>query len=113
MSASVACVADLIGQRPYCSPMTWEDAFAKLWSFRTLQPDWDGQGAEVPSFDLVDSATHLAIALQRRQAFPPSRVLAGVNGTVFLEWQRPLEYCQIEMAEPGRARDGRTTAGHL
>lgn len=84
-------------------PDLWPKRLDELLRIRTLMDDWDGLGALAPSTALVDSAIILADQLLRAGIDPPSRVVAGVNGTVILEWQQDGVYTEIEVTEPYRA----------
>lgn len=96
------------GSTPWTGEAEWErerwDAIVdELRRFCSLGDDWDGQGAEAPSPQLVDSTLVFAQTL-RRAGFPcPSRVGAGPNGTVLFEWQDENLYLEAEITQPGRA----------
>jgi hypothetical protein len=91
----------------------WEPAVVKMVEFQHLGDDWDGQGALAPSHELLASAIGLAYTLKDQGADPPHCVVAGVEGTVTLEWHdpdgtyteveivRPL-YAEVMMIEPGQ-----------
>jgi hypothetical protein len=76
-------------------PDLWPKRLDELMTIRTLTDDWDGLGAKAPSTELVDSAIILADGFLRAGIEAPSRVVAGVNGTVILEWQRDGVYTEI------------------
>jgi hypothetical protein len=79
---------------------TWRELIDDLLGIRHLEDDWDGQGAEAPNPALVDGAIKLSLALQQRGVAPATRAIAGLGGTVYLEWQTPLTYCEIEVLSP-------------
>ena len=82
----------------------WQRRIENLEAFRTYQDDWDGQGAEAPTAELVQSAIHLASILRQAKIDAPSCVVPGVNGTVVFEWQsEDGAYLEIEITEPYRA----------
>jgi hypothetical protein len=91
----------------------WEPSVVKMVEFQHLGDDWDGQGARAPSHELLASAIGLAYTLKDQGVDPPHCVVAGVEGTVTLEWHdpdgtyteveivRPL-YAEVMMIEPGQ-----------
>jgi hypothetical protein len=81
---------------------SWEECFRRLQKLRDLQDDWDGQGAEAPPADVLDGAVRLAQAVRRHGSPPPCRVVAGVNGTVVLEWQFGAIYSEMEFIGPDK-----------
>lgn len=66
--------------------MTWADAYAMLAGFRSLQPDWDGEGGEPPSVATIDNAAAYARWCESAGMEPPARVVVGVNADILLEW---------------------------
>ena len=93
------------------SPISWTAIIDDLLALRLLEDDWDGQGAKAPSTALVDSAIVLSQLFRRQGCLAPSRVVAGVNGTVILEWQADESYFEIEVTTPYEARATRMTPG--
>jgi hypothetical protein len=90
----------------------WNERIDKLLEIRRLEDDWDGQGADAPSPALVDSAIVLAQILRQNGVETPCRVVAGVNGTVILEWQEGKDtYTEIEVVEPYKADGFRVAPG--
>lgn len=82
----------------------WDKRIEELEALRTYEDDWDGQGAEALSVELMDSAVNLAQLLIQRGIDAPSCVVPGVNGTVVFEWQREEgSYLEIEITAPDRA----------
>ncbi len=78
----------------------WEKDPRALEEIGRLEDDWDGDGAGAPSQDLVDSARELLLWLRQQKIPAPSRVAAGPNGTILLEWQCGLNYFEIEVCAP-------------
>jgi hypothetical protein len=93
----------------YGSPQacTWSQLIDDLLALRTLEDDWDGQGAKAPHPSLVDGAITLAQYLRASGMPPADFATAGVNGTVIFEWHLPTEYREIEVTTPVRA-EGRS-----
>lgn len=85
---------------PRCA---WSVVFDKLAKIRNLEDDWDGEGSEAPHPTLVDYAITIASHFKSKNEISPDRVLAGVNGTVFLEWQTQDEYREIEVLSSDEA----------
>jgi len=80
----------------------WSIGLQELTEIRSLEDDWDGQGALAPSSELVESAEELARELQTLRVAGPSCVVPGVNGTVVFEWEfGPDLSIEIEVTEPG------------
>jgi len=67
----------------------WAELFTELDTFRLLTDDYDGQGAIAPTNEVVEGAIELLGDCRRMGLLPPSCVVAGVNGTVSLEWDLP------------------------
>jgi len=83
----------------------WVAQIDQLTAFRSLQDDWDGDGAVAPSGELVDGAVALARSLREQEVEPPDRIVAGVNGTIFFEWHLPDGYREIEVNSPSDAEE--------
>lgn len=69
---------------------------------RTLQDNWDGQGAAAPSAEIVQGAVDLAEILSRSGDCPPTRAVATPAGTVLFGWDGPA-YFEVEVLGPYRA----------
>lgn len=65
----------------------WEPAVREIVAFQHLGDDWDGQGAQAPSEEVLKSALGLAYTLYQQEVDPPSRVVPGLEGSVIFEWQ--------------------------
>jgi hypothetical protein len=81
----------------------WKEWITKVADLRSLGPDWDGMGAKAPLGALVDSAVELAQFLRQSGFPPPSRIGAGPDGEILLEWQDQNTYLEAEVCKPGRA----------
>jgi hypothetical protein len=93
-------------------PAEWKKRIEDLEAIRNYQNDWDGQGAEAPSPELMESAISLAQLLLHRAIDAPSCVVPGVNGTVVFEWQGENgSYLEIEVTAPNRADGCLTVPG--
>ena len=82
---------------------SWEDAVDDLLRIRKLPDNWDGEGSEPPSAEVVDSAITLSQTLQKHNWLPPERVIASVNGTIYFEWHVGDSYHEIELTAPDYA----------
>jgi hypothetical protein len=81
----------------------WNQLIDNLLRIRRLDTDWDGQGAEPPTAANADRALEWLHQMRRHaQAIPPSRIVPGVQGEVYLEWQGESLYLVAEIAEPSR-----------
>jgi hypothetical protein len=92
-------------------PDAWSQRMAELLDLRTLEDDWDGQGAKAPSAALMDSAIQLAGILRQQGMNAPCRIVPGVNGTVIFEWQQGDIYREMELTTPDRAEMLEMTPG--
>ena len=81
----------------------WGELIAELLTFRGLEDDWDGQGAEALPPALVDGAISLARRFEAEGHAPADRVTAGVNGTIFFSWHSPEGYREVEVVSPTEA----------
>jgi hypothetical protein len=103
-----------VGESPGADAGPWEPAVQKIVEFQHLGDDWDGLGAVAPSRELLESAIGLAYLLSEKGVDPPHSVVAGLDGSVNLEWQdtdgsiteveidRPL-HAEVMVVEPGKA----------
>ena len=89
------------GQREVADAGPWERAVQKIVDFQHLGDDWDGQGARVPSAEMLASAIGLAYVLSDRGMGPPHAVVPGLEGEVILEWHEPDgTICEVEIVRP-------------
>lgn len=80
--------------------IAWKNVMAELRDMRSLSDDWDGDGAVAPGVAVVDTALTQAIRLRSEYHNPPDRVIAGVNGSVLLEWFLFNRIEQMEIFAP-------------
>lgn len=79
----------------------WKQCLDTILSIRELEADWDGQGTEAPTPEVVDSALILAVMLRERKVRPPTSTTQGVCGDVCIEWQWwDLTTLSLEVTEP-------------
>jgi hypothetical protein len=66
----------------------WDRIVDELIRLRSFRNDWDGQGAAAPNDRNVDGAIDWVGRMRcYPQAIPPTQVVPGVAGEVFLVWQ--------------------------
>lgn len=83
----------------------WSDQIMQLRRIRSMRDDWDGEGAEAPKPEVVDSVEDLLLQIREDQsAPPPSRIVASPDGALVIEWQLGNDgYVEMECSEPYRA----------
>ncbi len=84
-------------------PDRWDEMISRLLGLRSLREDWDGMGAKAPPATRIDGAVELARILRQHGFRPPSRVGAGPDGEVLLEWQDHHVYLEAEVCVPRTA----------
>jgi hypothetical protein len=82
----------------------WERVFEELRSLALLQDDWDGLGAKAPSPALLASAVKIAEWYRASNTIAPSRVVAGTDGAIIIEWQAEGFYADLEIIKPYYAK---------
>jgi hypothetical protein len=75
----------------------WND---RLIEMLTLKDGWDGEEAKAPIRELVFSVLDFVNQLRLAKAIPPSRIVAGLEGEVVLEWQSQGEHAELEALRP-------------
>lgn len=81
----------------------WDEMINRTVNLGNLQEDWDGMGAKAPQATLIESAVELAQSLRQHDFRPPSRVGAGPDGEILLEWQDEHLYLEAEVCAPHSA----------
>jgi hypothetical protein len=81
-------------------PDRWDEMVNRILGLGKLQEDWDGLGAKAPQATLIDSAVELSQSLRQHGFRPPSRVGAGPDGEILLEWQDDHLYLEAEVCAP-------------
>lgn len=81
----------------------WLACVRRLLELRELPDDWDGEGAEAPRPEVVDSAIEYVELRLEGLLPPPARIAASPSGAVIMEWQLGKSYLEIEIAEPHMA----------
>lgn len=83
----------------------WDRCYAFLKKAKHLNANWDGDGAAPPRADVIDSLIfYFQYYLEKTANFPgPTRFAITPDGAVFVEWQEPGIYMDLECSEPGQA----------
>ena len=81
----------------------WRARFRDIDQITLLQENWDGEGAEIPNYALLQSVKDLLHRMYSRQEPPPSRIMPTPDGTIVIEWQAQQTYRECEVAEPYHA----------
>ena len=81
----------------------WARMRTKIGAFKKLTTNWDDEGGEAPEHEVVDSVLSYLLSLQRQHYAPPVRVAVTPEGGVFVEWQLPDFYMDIESHTVGEA----------
>jgi hypothetical protein len=89
---------------PQPRPDLWQRAFEQLRALSLLQDDWDGLGAKAPPAALLASAVKIAELYRASGSPAPSRVVAGTDGAVVIEWQADGSYTDLEIIRPYYAK---------
>lgn len=78
----------------------WERHYLRLDEIAALRPDWDSEGAAVPSPEVLGSV-RAYFDRERAAGKPaPSRVEAASDGDVLMEWHTPDTFTAIQVDKP-------------
>jgi hypothetical protein len=84
----------------------WNQSVTELLQLRSIGSDWDGDGAEAPSPEIIDSIIAM-IRSPRRQSFfpaPPTKINILRDGRIALDWYSPGNlYASARFDEPYKA----------
>lgn len=79
----------------------WNRIIQAVHDLHALKNDWDGQGASAPTpGNLAAVADWVRRMRAWPHALPPDQVVPGVNGEVYLIWQRPGLMLEAEVSRP-------------
>ena len=81
----------------------WALMRTKLEAFKKLLTNWDNEGGEAPKHPVINSVRTYLFILQNKQFPPPVRLAVTSEGAIFVEWQCPGFYMDIETAIVGCA----------
>lgn len=79
----------------------WENLVDRLYSFRLLGDDWDGDGALAPRMEVVATAVGLIRGLKAGRFSPASHASVSPAGGIVIEWRSESEYIEAEIETPG------------
>ena len=85
------------------SESAWNAILRKVEELHGLRAGWDGEDAEAPSVELLESSIALLANLREASAPVPSRVVPTLEGGLVIEWHQVDRYMEIEIEEPYRA----------
>ncbi len=82
---------------PQSQSKSWTDLILDINDIRNFSDDWDGDGAVAPRPQVIEAAISFAQFLRSMKWLPASSAHASVNGTIYLEWNLPSLYLEIEI----------------
>jgi len=81
----------------------WASVTESLIRLLSLNDDWDGEGSQSPSAEVVDSVVYLLQRLARKGFMPPpTRAAPLQGGGVIIEWQALDMQASVEVTSPFR-----------
>jgi len=92
----------LTTSRDFILVRQWQEGLKALIQLTYLEPNWDGEGAEAPDAEIIDSCVTLFIKLYGQGMEAPTRVQPTPEGGVVVEWGSPNDYLEVEIDEPFR-----------
>jgi len=72
----------------------YQTAISTLYSYLSLQYDWDGYGGQAPTFDLINAGEKLLLQCQSYAFKAPKLMLSG-SGEIGFYWENGNEYAEI------------------
>ena len=78
----------------------WAPVMRELLGLRSLRNDWDGEGSDAPSCEVVATAMKLAVFLRDNGQARPDSAFASRAGTVIFAWREGKRYQEIEATGP-------------
>ncbi len=90
---------DFLELSEYSMEPEWGEIIETVKSFASLDDDWDAGGSVAPEPSLAHMSIELARQLEAAAYPAPSRVIAGVNGTVSFEFAGE-PFTEIEVVSP-------------
>ena len=86
------------------SAVAWTRVLSMIEGFKQLKPDWDGEGGVAPRLSIIDSVLRLLKEFRSTGKPAPSRAAVTPDGAIFVEWQEPDYYMDLESDTPGVGR---------
>lgn len=81
----------------------WKRSISFLEHAKSFRANWDGENADPPRIDALDSVIYYLKILMRSAHPAPSRTAIAPDGAAFVEWQEPGLYMDLETSVPGSA----------
>jgi hypothetical protein len=78
----------------------WAPVMRELLGLRSLRDNWDGDGSDAPSREVLRAAMRLAEFLRDKRVERPDSAAASRAGTVIFAWRSGKRYEEIEVAGP-------------
>ncbi len=80
----------------------WQEAITRVEGFQELRDDWDGNGAEPPSAEIVSAAIEWLNRMPQldERAVPPTQIVPGSLGEVLFIWQSESQFIEAEIENP-------------
>ena len=91
-----ATTVSLLSMEEIC----WRTMLQQFDQLYALQEGWDGDDAEAPDADVLDSVVQLLNTLFDREFPPPNRIVPSLQGGVVIEWRSEKRYLEIEIEDP-------------
>lgn len=93
------------------SDNAWRRLYEQMFSFLSLQDDWDGADARAPDMHRIATACRLMKQLEARGITTPARVLPTPDGGILIEWHADGEYTEAEIVSASRIEWMQRSAG--
>jgi len=102
LTLSIRFPVDALGADDDGAGTAWHEAVVILEGFRDLTDDWDGNGADPPSTEIISAAiTWLKqMPLLDHRAIPPTQIVPGSLGEVLFIWQSESQFIEAEIEQP-------------
>lgn len=81
--------------------LSWEEAFARLQEYETLEPNWNSYGADPIASIAIDNARVVLMAMESLRVSNPPAVAPLASGGVQVEWSEDGHYLELEFAADG------------
>jgi len=75
----------------------WEGCFTKLREIRSYEQDWNDEGAEPLSDDVLSMTFQIAKMLRANVQPAPTQCIATEEGHVIFIWDEGVEYSEVEI----------------
>jgi hypothetical protein len=80
----------------------WARVLQDLRALRNLRNNWDADGSDAPSQEIIETAIRFAGMMQSREFELPETAVASRAGTVLFGWRRGSCYQEIEVVAKNR-----------